>query len=455
MRAVLMSVTQILAQLEAEPGKNAKLAILKENANNKELVTVLSAALDLTKNYWLKQIPEYTPNTGKATLTLMDAIAAIQHTLTGRVKTGDDARAFLKSTLELVSADDALIIVKIIDRDLRCGVGQGSVGKVFKKLLPAFPYMRCSLPKNVKLKEYTWKSGVFSQLKADGMYANCNITDDGDINIVSRSGTDIPLTYFTELVNDALANFPKNSQTHGELLVARNGEVLAREIGNGILNKIAKGGEFEATDEPMYLVWDQIPLSGATIKGKYEVGYGDRYANLVKQTNNTTKIELIETRIVHNFEEALEHYCEKLDEGLEGTIIKCATGGWKDGTSKFQCKMKLDVDVDLEIVGYNAGKGKNEATFGSIECKSSDGKVVVNVSGFKDKARKEIHAIREELVGTIMTVKSNNLLPPSGSSSVYSLFLPRFAEFREDKFEADDLQKVQDQFDNAIQNVAG
>jgi ATP-dependent DNA ligase len=40
--------------------------------------------------------------------------------------------------------------------------------------------------------------------------------------------------------------------------------------------------------------------------------------------------------------------------GLEGTIIKAANAGWKDG-KPYQIKMKLEMDIDLRIVGFNYG----------------------------------------------------------------------------------------------------
>jgi ATP-dependent DNA ligase len=41
--------------------------------------------------------------------------------------------------------------------------------------------------------------------------------------------------------------------------------------------------------------------------------------------------------------------------GLEGTIIKAANAGWKDGKPTYQIKMKLEMDIDLRIVGFNYG----------------------------------------------------------------------------------------------------
>ena len=147
--------------------------------------------------------------------------------------------------------------------------------------------------------------------------------------------------------------------------------------------------------------------------------------------------------------EAYAHYFELVKKGFEGTIIKEPQGVWADGTSKEQVKLKVEFEVDLEITGFNAGNGKNAATFGSIECKTSDKKLAVNVPGFTDSERLRIHKIRNQLLGTIMTVKANSIMPPA-ASGVYSLFLPRFAEFRDDKRVADSLARVQEQFDAVI-----
>ena len=46
----------------------------------------------------------------------------------------------------------------------------------------------------------------------------------------------------------------------------------------------------------------------------------------------------------------------------KNTILKAYDGEWKDGKPNWQIKMKLEMDVDLRIVGFNYGtKGtKNE-----------------------------------------------------------------------------------------------
>ena len=439
-------INAILEEVANEPSKNAKIAILTRHKDNAVLQEVVRLTYDPTVNFFIKKIPAYNATGSMSLDWAIDQLGE----LSKRNVTGGEAITHLTLVLNSLTASNAKVIAKIIDRDLRAGFGESTANKVWKNLIPEFPYMRCALPKAAKLDEFSWADGVFSQLKADGMFANVNHTADGEVQILSRAGSLFPQQHFAHLVSDVQATFPTNTQSHGELLIKRDGVVLPRQLGNGILNKVQKGGDIGPNDEIVYLVWDQIALTSVVSKGTYNVPYKARFAELATQTLTATCITLIPTVIVHNMEDALTHYREMLAEGLEGTIIKDAQGIWKDTTSKQQVKMKLDIDVDLVIVGYNAGKGKNEELFGSIACQSSDGLLEVNISGFSDELRQEIYNTRDEKLGTIVTVTSNSIMPPSGNNKMYSLFLPRFAEFRADKKVADTLAMVIDQFDNAV-----
>lgn len=451
-------IYQLLETLASDNGRKFKEDLLGQHKANKTLMEVVRLALDPTINFYIKKIPAYGKQAGVGKKTLESAIEDLG-ALSSRTVTGNDAQMHLANILSALSDEDAEVIKKIIQRDLRCGVSESTANKVWKGLIPEYPYMRCCLPKHTKMDKFDWKGGVFSQLKADGMFANVNLYADGTVELFSRSGSVFPMEQFKGLAEEIANTFVYGTQTHGEVLVKRDGVVLPREIGNGLLNSVLKGGEFAANEQPILMVWDQIPLEEVYPGNKYNTGYYKRYDRLYKQLhddNTPVLIEMIPTKIVHSIEEAHEHYAEMLAAGFEGTIIKDRGAIWEDTTSKSQVKYKLEIDVDLEIVGFTEGNGKNADTFGAITCKTSDGELVVNVSGFKDKkqkgvlTRKEISDMREQLIGTIMAVKSNNLMKPTKSNPKYSLFLPRFAEFRTDKTEADSLQRVIEQFDNAV-----
>lgn len=110
------------------------------------------------------------------------------------------------------------------------------------------------------------------------------------------------------------------------------------------------------------------------------------------------------------------------------------------------------------MFGWNDGEGKNADMFGSLQCRTCDHLLEVNVSGFSDALRREIWENIDEWTGNgqggaIITVISNEILLPSQSNPLHSLFLPRFEERRHDKDKADSLQRVFEQFEAAIKKL--
>lgn len=447
-----MSTLSIINELASTSKRLEKEAILKREQNNILLQRVFKATNDPTINYWIKQIPSYTQ---QINLQSLDWGVSQLEPLATRKVTGNAAIDHVSRVLSQLDDQDAEVIKRILDRDLDCGVQTATINKIWKKLIPEFTYMRCSLPTGVKLDKWDWKNGVYSQLKADSMFSNMDVYEDGSVVFTSRNGTVIPSSKIQNLV-DAAAMVTKGTRTHGELMVEESGKVLPREIGNGILSSIAKGGDFKNSNQrAIYMVWDQIPLDNAFSGAEYKKTYSSRYTNLVAQLANLgvqDSIKVIPTRVVHSYDEALEHYQEMLNEGLEGTIIKSQIGFWKDGTSKDQVKMKLEAVADLQIVDMNEGKGKNATTFGSLLCKSSDGLLEVNVSGFSDEERQRIYDEWDQVQGKIIAVMSNCMMKPTGKSTTWSLFLPRAVEIRDDKTEADTLQQIKDQFESLIRS---
>ncbi len=444
-----MTILSILNEIAATPSKLEKQAILQREKSNQTLQTVLKGALDPTINYWIKKIPAYS--TKDIQYSLEESLDLLKPII-GRKITGNAAIGALEDILSFTDPDDAEVVKRVVTRDLKCGIDT-TVNKVWKGLIPEFSYCRCSLPKAVKLTAWDWKNGIYSQEKADAMFANLDVYDD-EIVISSRSGTTIPNDKLNNIVEAAKDFLTVNTRVHGELCVEENGKILPREIGNGIMNSIAKGGDFKNKNQrAVYVVWDQIPITNAMSGEEYKTTYSVRFVRLQAQLANLgiqDSIKIIPFRIVKSYDEALDHYNEMIEQGKEGTIIKTQSMSWKDGTSKEQVKMKLEATIDLEIISLNDGKGKNEATFGSVLCRSSDGLLEVNVSGFSDEDRLNIKKDWDTIKGKIMAVTGNALMKPTDKKSTWSMFLPRCAEIREDKSVADSLQQIKDQFDSLI-----
>lgn len=444
-----MTILSILNELAADNSRLAKEAILRREQDNVLLQRVIKMAIDPTVNYYIKKIPDHAPRMDAGLFELSWALDQLM-ALSSRTVTGHAAIDHLSMILENVGQDSADVVKKIILRDLRCGVNESTANKIWKKLIPEFPYQRCELPKSVKLAQWPWAGvGVISQLKADGSFVNVMVED--DVGLMTRNGTVYPGSCLTSMREDVLRMVPPNHVLHSELVIYRDGELLPREISNGKLNSMAKGGTdaLEAGEIVRLMVWDILPLADF-LAGKCDTPYESRLALLRSVIKYTVNIDIIETRVVKNMDEAFAHYNELIEAGFEGTIIKRMDGIWKDGTSKEQVKLKIDCDVEVRMRDLNAGKGKNAETFGSVRCESECGLFEVNVSGFKDAARLDLFNNWQEYKDGIITIRINNIMKPSRNNPKFSAFLPRFIEHRADKQIADTLERIQLQFDSIV-----
>lgn len=443
------NILAALDEIAAVPGKKDKEALVKKHLADPDFEKVVVLMLNPFKRFYIKN---FDPQTAAPTQWDKTVAYDMFERLASRTLSGSDARC---ACGRLVAAGfPADLMIRILNKDPKAGFGDSTVNKAKKGLIPEFPYMRCALPKNAKFDTWDWKQGVISQEKADGMYCTINKVN-GGISISARSGKGFDTDSFPEIVNAAERLLDDNTQTQGELLVVNaKGEIQPREIGNGMLNKVSQGGEWPAGFSPIYHAWDQIPMSEVYSKVKYNVGYGTRLKKLGEQLLGAKDvISQIDTRVVHTMAEAKAHYAEMLEAGKEGIILSDPNAPWIDSTSKFKIKFKLTAPCELRVTGWRPGNGKNAALFGSLICESADGLLEVAVSGFKDAHRKEIFEDMENVVGSIMTVDSNMIMEPSREGKKWSLFLPRFAEFRKDKDTADTLAKIKDQFDAAINSI--
>jgi DNA ligase-1 len=451
-----MTILQILNLIGSDRSKLFKEQTLKSNADNETLKRVFFLAYQPTINYFIKKIPAYKTRTGDSIFddgytTLDTALDILVTHIAGRKVTGGAAANLLAATLNGMTADDAEVLTRVVLRDLRVDCGANTANKIWKGLILDVPYQRCCLPKDADLKAFPWVDGVISQLKSDGSFTNVNHYEDGAVEFMTRNGNVYPNDELVDLISDIqAANKSRGYQIHGEMLVYKDGELMERAEGNGVLNKIAKGSKLPAGHVVKFVAWDTLPIREATPKNKYRVFYKTRL-EMLNGFGFGGAVSVVDTRIVHSIREAYDHYQEQLALGLEGTILKHPEAIWEDTTSKFQVKFKLEVVVDLECVGFNAGRGKNADTFGSMMVRSRCGKLTTNISGFKDDVRKHISENREDYLNRIIATKSNAMTKVR-KDGTRSLFLPVYIEARDDKLEADSLDEVINQFENAVKN---
>lgn len=431
-----MSVVSTIQQLAATSSRTDKIAILKKA--DKLFQRFLVAAYDPVVSYGVIQMPDVHGDQDTLESVSGLILDELLPNLASRKLSGKAAQMTIEQVLLKLKAEDADVLRNVIRKDLRCGINTGTINAAIKGLIFEPPYMRCSLKDKSNMKKWKWEDGIISQTKADGMFINAIVGVDG-VQWMTRNGQTFPEgSLGTVLNSEALRVLEPNRVYMGELLVIENNAVLPREVGNGALNSVLKGGSFEPDQQPILKVWDVVSV-GDWRTGSSVYEYNLRLADC-KSIPESQVITVIDTMYVYSMREAMVHYRQLVAQGEEGTILKHPELLWKDGTSKDAVKLKVEADVDLLVVGFEQGRGKFAEMVGSLTCETADGGIRVNVSGFTDGMRKHITEHVQEWIGNkIITVRANDTM---AGEPVSSLFLPRFVEVREDKDTPDTTAKV-------------
>jgi ATP-dependent DNA ligase len=447
----MVEVFDILTQLELRNSRLFKESVLEKNKDNFLLKRVLIAALDPYTQYYQRKIPKYKQREDQPIKSLEWALEGLK-TLTSREYTGNAAIEQLQRILSTLTENNAEVIKRVVTKDLKCGVNIATVNKIFgKKFIETYPCMLASAFNQKAFESIKYPALV--QTKMDGMRANIIIDSEGIVDVRSRNGKQISLSgHFDEFVKNVFYKSPTlanldvfhGAVLDGELLVLDENDlfILERKTGNGILNKAVKGTiSPEETKRVRFECWDMIPLEDFK-KGICEIPYFDRVAVLEKRMEEVYNaqedhlIGILKTETVGSYADCEEIFNEALEAGEEGIIVKNGDSHWENKRSKYQVKMKAELEADLLVESTIEGSGKYEGLVGSLSCTTKDGSLKVNVgSGLSDEQRK---MDPDEFIGKIISVKYNEKIKDKNSEH-WSLFLPIFQELRLDKTIPDNL----------------
>ena len=278
-------ILQILQELEANNSRNFKIELLTKHKDNELLKEVCRLANDPFTQFYQRKIPVYE-QTYKTTFGIEWALGELK-ILSDRTLTGNKAIEHLTYILSSILPDDAKVIERIIQKDLKCGVNTSTINKVWKNLIPEFPCMLCS-PFEQKLVDKIVFPAIVQQ-KMDGMRFTAIVKFDrdlkGTVEFRSRNGKEITLLGSLEQEFIELA-YGKDLVFDGELLVYdtvetdSNGKICDRQTGNGILNRAVKGTiTKEQADRVVATLWDQIPYEDFIV-GKCDQPYRYRLKRL-------------------------------------------------------------------------------------------------------------------------------------------------------------------------------
>lgn len=347
-----------IAAAEATTKREPKMEALRTlDEDGKRLV---QEALNPYRIFGIKKWPKITKFAdvdigAQAFFDLLDALHA-------RELTGNDARDAVIITLSSYTENSAKYLARVIDKNLKCGVTETTVNKVFPDLVPTFGIM---LAKKVE-SNFKFTFPVLAEFKMDGQRLAAKVKN-SFVEYISRSGK--PSDFCKGLFDEELFRI---EQYVGYPFVIDN-EVLATDFTETMNAKSSTNDD--AKSKLRLFAFDFMSLED-----------WDNQRCLIEQMERSTFLENIITtlrlekvvktasKVCHNYEELFEFYNYALKMGFEGLILKNMTGLYEWDRSENWYKWKPIIDVDLEIVGIYAGKDdtKNEGLMGGFNLEGYD-----------------------------------------------------------------------------------
>jgi len=215
-----------------------------------------------------------------------------------------------------------------------------------------------------------------------------------------------------------------------------DGEIVGESF--QALMKQAQRKEDVETDGMVYHVFDVIPLHD------FERGYwnAQQYKRINLLEDSRARFEKTDcVRVMPGVDvdldtaeghDVMRRFAEDaIAQGFEGIMIKDVGAPYECKRSSFWMKWKPVITVDLNIIGFEEGTGRNAGRLGAIICEGEDNGRVINVnvgSGLSDADRDEYWSARDKLLGNVVEVAADAVT--QNQDGTYSLRFPRFVRFR-------------------------
>jgi len=422
--------------------KQAKEAMTLGSVNAINFLQLLKICYNPYVTFGVKQVPD-TVGIVDAENPWSDFLELLGY-LAVRELTGNTARDAIQDMSERFdSVEWNNFCAPVIRRDMRAGISDKTINKIFKDTEYEIPVFGCQLATNSEGRP-EMKGTKRLEPKLDGVRVLLKVVNMGDTIVTdcySRNGK--VFDNFKHIEKQIKDNFNKIIRQAGTSNLSMGFMLDGEVIGNSFqeLMRQARRKENVDNDDSVFHIFDIIPIEDFR-RGHWNTQLSKRIKILesIRSVVETMpNVELL-PHIMVDLDTAagrdqLERYAkDQVNAGFEGIMIKDVNAPYECKRNTFWMKWKPTITVDLEVVGVEEGTGRNIGRLGALVCFGiDDGKEIsVNVgSGFSDVDRDELYANRNLVIGRTVEILCDVITQNQDGS--YSLRFPRFVRFRDDK----------------------
>ena len=417
-KSEFLKVVEIINDLRGTTKSTEKTAILKENKDNELLQKVLFYTLDSFKKYKISEKTFETYGCLQSNyndiFTLLDVLSA--NNINDNLK--NEAVGFVNSADEELQDLFKCMLIK----DLRIGIAEKGINKVFKDLIPTFSCMLSeSIFKNNNMQRVQGKEFIITQ-KLDGNRILA-IKQNDKVEFYTRQGK--PLEGLVELEED-FKSFPNNMVLDGEILLENKNNLNSDELFRETMKECRKKG----IKHGLYFnAFDLVTLEGfgkgidttpcATRK--------ERLHNLIVENNFRYIVEVPILYKGKDLDKIDEYLQLAISKGQEGCMVNLCEAPYEGKRVKTQLKVKAMNEIDLRVVGVFEGEGEFKGTLGGVKVVlTHEGKQydVAIGSGFSKKEREIYWEDSSLIIGKIIRVQYFEI--SQNQCGGYSLRFPVF-----------------------------
>ena len=391
----MKEIIKILELITKTSSTKQKEQILRDNANNELLQKVLEYCYNPSKIYGIAKKSLNKPTDVEPPLLDIFNILDWLQTVNRSNEVVDKVNAFLLKS----EADERELYIKILLKDLRCGISEKTVLKVFPKLFylheiqQAYPMKENNQP---KVGEWFALQEKYNGIRGDYL-PNLD-------SIVSRQG--LSFTKLDHIIKEIKLLFGDNIVVDGEL-IRNNKDNLTDEENFTLTCSLVNSDDVDKTDI-IFRVYDIIPTE-EFFSGQSKLKFKERYKAIMLFEKKAKELGLTHLLFSHNLYEGtdqskIQELLDKMDEqGKEGLMLY-KNEFYKCKRHNGLLKVKSFLSCDIKCIGVYEGEGRNEGKLGGILV-DYKGYEVGCGSGFNDEQREFYWNNPNEIVGRVVQIK--------------------------------------------------
>lgn len=360
---------------------------------------------------------------------------ALLESLRTRSTSGHNARDAIEQCSQQFDSEEWNNVARrVLIKDLRCGISEKTLNKVLGKTDWKIPTFTCQLATDSTDRPAKMKGIKRLEVKLDGVRVLA-VVSGNSCTLFSRNGKEFAnFPHIAEAILDNRKAFQYGRGTGGHFVL--DGEIVGESF-QKLMKQAQRKSDVETTGM-VYHIFDILPLDA------FKEGHCNLQQHKRIEWIDSAKTQLMETdclRIMNGLDvdldtaegnDVMDRFAkDAVKQGFEGIMIKDLDAPYECKRSSFWMKWKPTITVDLTIVGFEEGTGRNEGRLGAIIYEGVDNErnICVNVgTGYSDSDRDEFWAARDRLLGVIGEIEADAVT--QNQDGTYSLRFPRHKRFR-------------------------